>query len=170
MIAARSLDGKVACYDPGENVHLDGILHTTTVPARLSTSQSMDAVLMAGKILNALDYVGVLGVELFVTAQGLIVNEIAPRVHNSGHWTQAGCTVDQFEQHIRAVAGWTLGNGARYADVVMENLIGDDIDRLPDLAREPDCAIHLYGKAEAKAGRKMGHVNRIIRPAGRDGF
>ncbi len=170
VIAARSLDGKVACYDPGENVHLEGILHTTTVPARLTTGQSMDAVLMAGKILNALDYVGVLGVELFVTAQGLIVNEIAPRVHNSGHWTQAGCTVDQFEQHIRAVAGWTLGNGARYADVVMENLIGDAVDRVPDLAREPDCAIHLYGKAEAKPGRKMGHVNRITRPEGRDGY
>ncbi|NIZ13404.1 5-(carboxyamino)imidazole ribonucleotide synthase [Phaeobacter sp. HF9A] len=170
VIATRSLDGKVACFDPGENVHLEGILHTTTVPANLSAGQSMDAVLMAGKILNALDYVGVLGVEVFVTAQGLVVNEIAPRVHNSGHWTQEGCAIDQFEQHIRAITGWTIGNGARYADVVMENLIGEDVDRLADLAREPDCAVHLYGKAEAKPGRKMGHVNRIIRSERSEGW
>lgn len=161
VIAARGIDGQVACFDPGENVHRDGILHTTTVPACLSGSQRMDAVLLAGQILNALDYVGVMGVELFVTPQGLIVNEIAPRVHNSGHWTQNGCTVDQFEQHIRAVVGWPLGEGQRYADVVMENLIGDDIARLPELAQEKHCAIHMYGKADAKPGRKMGHVNRI---------
>ena len=123
----------------------------------------MDAALLAGRILNALDYVGVLGVELFVTPAGLIVNEIAPRVHNSGHWTQAGCAVDQFEQHIRAIAGLPLGNGARHADVVMENLIGDDMDRLPDLLTAPDTQIHLYGKADVRAGRKMGHVNRIAR-------
>ena len=170
VIAARSLNGKVACYDPGENVHLEGILSTTTVPANLTTGQSMDAVLMAGKILNALDYVGVLGVEIFVTGHGLVVNEIAPRVHNSGHWTQEGCTIDQFEQHIRAITGWTIGNGARYADVVMENLIGEDVERIADLARDPDCAIHLYGKAEAKPGRKMGHVNRVIHTEGRDGY
>ena len=163
VIAARSPKGDVACFDPGENVHRDGILHTTTVPARLSAGQRTDAVLIAARILNALDYVGVLGVELFVTQGGLIVNEIAPRVHNSGHWTQNGCTVDQFEQHIRAIAGWPLGDGARHADVVMENLIGADMDRVPDLAREKDCALHLYGKAETKPGRKMGHVNRIRR-------
>jgi 5-(carboxyamino)imidazole ribonucleotide synthase len=163
VIAARSVTGEVACYDPGENVHRDGILHTTTVPARLSVSQRTDAVLMAAKILNALEYVGVLGVELFVTPKGLIVNEIAPRVHNSGHWTQSGCTVDQFEQHIRAVTGWPLGDGTRYADVTMENLIGDDIDRVPELAAEKDTSLHLYGKAETKPGRKMGHVNRVTR-------
>ena len=163
VIAARGLDGSVACYDPGENVHKDGILATTTLPARLSPGQRTDAVLLAARILNALDYVGVLGVELFVTPQGLIVNEIAPRVHNSGHWTQNGCAVDQFEQHIRAVTGWPLGDGSRFADVVMENLIGDDILRVPDIARERDAALHLYGKAEARPGRKMGHVNRIIR-------
>ncbi len=160
VIGARGLDGRVACFDPGENVHSDGILRTTTVPARLSTAQRTDAVLLAGRILNALDYVGVMGVELFVTPGGLVVNEIAPRVHNSGHWTQQGCTVDQFEQHIRAVAGWPLGDGARYADVVMENLIGDDMDRVPQIAAEPGASLHLYGKAEAKPGRKMGHVNR----------
>ncbi|WP_276719111.1 5-(carboxyamino)imidazole ribonucleotide synthase [Pseudooceanicola nitratireducens] len=161
IIAARGLDGSVACYDPGENVHRDGILHTTTVPATLPASARTDAVLLAAKILNALDYVGVMGVELFVTPQGLIVNEIAPRVHNSGHWTQNGCVVDQFEQHIRAVAGWPLGDGTRHADVVMENLIGDDMSRVPALAQEPGVALHLYGKAEVKAGRKMGHVNRV---------
>ncbi|SDD06182.1 5-(carboxyamino)imidazole ribonucleotide synthase [Ruegeria marina] len=163
VIAARGLDGQVACFDPGENVHRDGILHTTTVPARLSAAQRTDAVLLAARILNALDYVGVMGVELFVTPAGLIVNEIAPRVHNSGHWTQNGCAVDQFEQHIRAVAGWPLGDGQRHADVVMENLIGADMDRVPELARERDLALHLYGKAEVKPGRKMGHVNRIQR-------
>ena len=112
-------------------------------------------------MLNALDYVGVLGVELFVTPAGLIVNEIAPRVHNSGHWTQQGCAVDQFEQHIRAVAGWPLGDGSRFADVVMENLIGEDVARVPLLARERGVAIHLYGKGAARPGRKMGHVNRV---------
>ena len=164
VIAARGLDGSVASFDPGENVHREGILRTTTVPARLSSSQRMDAVLLAANILNALDYVGVMGVELFVTRDGLVVNEIAPRVHNSGHWTQNGCAVDQFEQHIRAVAGWPLGDGQRHADIVMENLIGDDMDRVPGLARNSDTALHLYGKAEVKSGRKMGHVNRIIRP------
>ena len=166
VIAARGLDGRVACYDPGENQHRDGILRTTTVPARLSMAQRTDAVLLAGRILNALDYVGVMGVELFVTPGGLIVNEIAPRVHNSGHWTQNGCTVDQFEQHIRAIAGWPLGDGTRHADVVMENLIGDDMDKVPSLASEARCALHLYGKAEVKPGRKMGHVNRIVEADG----
>ncbi len=163
IIAARGLDGQVACFDPGENVHRDGILHTTTVPARLRPAQRTDAVLLAANILNALNYVGVMGVELFVTPSGLIVNEIAPRVHNSGHWTQNGCTVDQFEQHIRAVVGWPLGDGQRHSDIVMENLIGDDMDRVPDLTQERDVALHLYGKAEVKPGRKMGHFNRIAR-------
>jgi 5-(carboxyamino)imidazole ribonucleotide synthase len=161
VIAARGQDGGVAAYDPGENVHDGGILRTTTVPATLTPGQRSDAVLIAARILNALDYVGVLGVELFVTPAGLIVNEIAPRVHNSGHWTQNACAVDQFEQHIRAVAGLPLGDGSRFADVVMENLIGDDIARVPDILRDRHAALHLYGKAEARAGRKMGHVNRV---------
>ena len=161
VIAARGRSGEIACFDPGENVHKDGILHSTTIPARLSPALRSDAVLLAAKILNTLEYVGVLGVELFVTPSGLIVNEIAPRVHNSGHWTQAACAVDQFEQHIRAIAGWPLGDGQRYADVTMENLIGDDVDRIADLARAPGTAIHLYGKDAVKPGRKMGHYNRI---------
>ncbi len=164
VIAARGLDGAVAAYDPGENLHEGGILRTTSVPAALSAAQRTDAVLLAGKILNALDYVGVIGVELFVTAEGLVVNEFAPRVHNSGHWTQNGCVIDQFEQHVRAVAGWPLGDGSRHSDVVMENLIGDDMDRVPELARS-GAALHLYGKAETRAGRKMGHVNRVTGPA-----
>lgn len=163
VIAARGLDGSVACFDPGENVHREGILRTTSVPARLNAGQRADAVLIAARILNALDYVGVMGVELFVTPRGLLVNEIAPRVHNSGHWTQQGCTVDQFEQHIRAVAGLPLGDGNRHADVVMENLIGDDVLRVPELLKTRDTAVHLYGKGAPRPGRKMGHVNRVIR-------
>jgi 5-(carboxyamino)imidazole ribonucleotide synthase len=158
------MNGEVSCYDPGENVHRDGILHTTTLPANLTAHQRMDAVLLTGQILRALDYVGVMGVELFVTPSGLIVNEIAPRVHNSGHWTQNGCAIDQFEQHIRAVAGWPLGDGTRHSDVVMENLIGHDMDRLPELMADANVSLHLYGKADVKAGRKMGHFNRVVKP------
>lgn len=161
VIGARGKNGDVACYDPGENLHKDGILRTTTIPATLTNSQRMDAVFLTANILNKLDYVGVMGVELFVTAQGLIVNEIAPRVHNSGHWTQNGCAVDQFEQHIRAIAGWPLGDGQRHTDIIMENLIGDDMKRLPEIAHEAGTAVHLYGKSEVKPARKMGHVNRV---------
>lgn len=158
VIAARGLDGTVAAYDPGENVHRDGILHTTTVPAQVPARVAQDAVLIAGRILNALDYVGVIGVELFVTREGLVVNEIAPRVHNSGHWTLDACLVDQFEQHVRAIAGWPLGDGTRHSDAVMTNLIGSDASAAPGLR---DAAVHLYGKAAARPGRKMGHVTRI---------
>jgi 5-(carboxyamino)imidazole ribonucleotide synthase len=165
VIAARGQAGDISCFDPGENVHTNGILHTTTVPARLSPAQRTDAVLLAAKILNALDYVGVMGVELFVTPQGLVVNEVAPRVHNSGHWTQNGCVIDQFEQHIRAVVGWPLGDGTRHSNVEMLNLIGDDVDRMPEFAKNSAVAIHLYGKADAKPGRKMGHVNTVLGPA-----
>ncbi|MFV1877503.1 5-(carboxyamino)imidazole ribonucleotide synthase [Nioella sp.] len=165
VIAARGRDGAVSCYDPGENVHENGILATTTVPAAIPPGLRSDAVLLAARILNALDYVGVMGVELFVTPQGLVVNEIAPRVHNSGHWTQAGCAVDQFEQHIRAVTGWPLGDGKRHANVVMENLIGDDVNKAPQLAAQPGTQIHLYGKDDTRPGRKMGHVNKVTGPA-----
>ncbi|QBX34534.1 5-(carboxyamino)imidazole ribonucleotide synthase [Paracoccus liaowanqingii] len=161
VIVARGADGQVAAFDPGLNVHRDGILRTTTVPCGLAGAVTTDAVLIAARIATALDYVGVMGVELFVTPHGLIVNEIAPRVHNSGHWTQAGCAVDQFEQHVRAVAGLPLGDGRRHADVVMENLIGADMDRVPELLAQPRTQVHLYGKGEARPGRKMGHVNRI---------
>ncbi|PVA05838.1 5-(carboxyamino)imidazole ribonucleotide synthase [Thalassorhabdomicrobium marinisediminis] len=164
VIGTRAADGAISCFDPGENLHRNGILHSTTVPARLSPAQRTDAVLLTANILNALEYVGTMGVELFVTGSGLIVNEIAPRVHNSGHWTQAGCTIDQFEQHIRAIAGWPLGDGSRHSNVVMENLIGADIDRVPEIAKT-NAALHLYGKADAKPGRKMGHTNTVTGPA-----
>jgi len=162
VIGARGQDGRTAAFDPGENTHAEGILRTTRVPASAPSSVRTDAVLATAKILSALDYVGVIGVEFFVTPAGLLVNEFAPRVHNSGHWTQNGCLIDQFEQHIRAIAGWPLGDGARHSDIEMENLIGDDMDRLPALAAE-GCAIHLYGKAETRPGRKMGHVNRLLK-------
>lgn len=166
VLVARGADGQVAAYDPGLNVHREGILRTTTVPCGLPARVTQDAVLMGARLAGALDYVGVMGVEFFVTPGGLLLNEFAPRVHNSGHWTQAGCTVDQFEQHIRAVAGLPLGNGARYADVVMENLIGDDLDRVPALLADPAVQLHLYGKGQARPGRKMGHANRVMARAG----
>ncbi len=159
IIIARGRDGRVAAFDPGENHHVGGILSTTTVPANIPAILRADAVLLASKIVTALDYVGVMGVELFVTPQGLVVNEIAPRVHNSGHWTQAGCAVDQFEQHIRAITGWPLGNGQRHANVVMENLIGADVARAAEMADTAGVQIHLYGKVDVRPGRKMGHIN-----------
>lgn len=158
VVAARGLDGTVSAFDPGENVHRDGILHTTTVPAPIPAALATDAVLLAERILNALDYVGVIGVELFVTRQGLVVNEIAPRVHNSGHWTQDACLIDQFEQHVRAICGWPLGDGARHSDAVMTNLIGADVLPAADIT---GAGLHLYGKPEARPGRKMGHYTRI---------
>lgn len=165
VIGARSKNGDVVCYDPGQNIHVDGILHSTTLPAKLTVSQRTDAIILTGKILNALNYVGVMGVELFVTPQGILVNEIAPRVHNSGHWTQNGCTIDQFEQHIRAIAGWPLGDGKRHSNIIMTNLIGDDILKINDLAENSTIALHLYGKEDIKPGRKMGHMNKITGPS-----
>lgn len=164
IIAARGIDGTVACYDPAENVHRDGILHTSTLPAHISEETVSAARKAAEKILVALGYVGVIGIEFFVLADGsLIANEMAPRVHNSGHWTEAACVISQFEQHIRAVAGLPLGNADRHSDCVMTNLIGDDILSLPDWLRRHDVLVHLYGKTEARPGRKMGHVTQLLR-------
>ncbi len=165
VIAARGMDDRIACFEPGENVHRNGILHTTTVPSLIDRETRERAFGIAGTILAALDYVGVLGVELFVTKDQLIVNEIAPRVHNSGHWTEAGAVIDQFEQHIRGIAGWPLVDPVRHSDVVMTNLIGDDVDRIGAISTETGARIHLYGKAEARPGRKMGHVTRVTGPA-----
>ena len=163
MIAARGRDGTVACYDPAENVHRDGILRSSTVPARIADATAAAARAAASAILEDLAYVGVIGVEFFVLADGtLLANEIAPRVHNSGHWTEAACAVSQFEQHIRAVAGLPLGDPRRHSDCVMENLIGDEVARLAELAAEPDVVLHLYGKTEARPGRKMGHFTRLV--------
>ncbi|MCO5148287.1 MAG: 5-(carboxyamino)imidazole ribonucleotide synthase [Aquamicrobium sp.] len=167
VIAARGRDGKTVAYDPAENVHRDGILHTSTVPAAAAPETLAAAREAAAAILDGLGYVGVVGVEFFVLADGeVLVNEIAPRVHNSGHWTEAACAVSQFEQHIRAIAGLALGDPARHSDCVMENLIGDAVARVPQLLREKDVVVHLYGKAEARPGRKMGHFTRIMPPRG----
>ena len=161
VIGSRSKDGQISCFDPGENVHKDGILRTTTVPAHLTNQQKTEAVLITAKILETLKYVGVIGIEFFLEKNSLVINEFAPRVHNSGHWTQNGCTVDQFEQHIRAITGWKLGNAERHSDVIMENLIGDEIYKTNQLVEDGSIALHLYGKAEVNPGRKMGHFNRI---------
>ncbi len=162
VIAARSIDGTVRAYDPAENVHRNGILDTSTLPARIGEATAAAARESAGKLLAALDYVGVVGIEFFVLPDGsLIANEIAPRVHNSGHWTEAACVVSQFEQHIRAIAGLPLGDPARHSDCVMTNLIGDDLNAVPDWLSQSDSLVHLYGKTEARPGRKMGHVTRL---------
>ena len=164
IIAARGLDGAIACYDPAENIHRDGILHTSTLPANISAETAAAAREAAEKILAALGYVGVIGIEFFALADGsLIANEMAPRVHNSGHWTEAACVVSQFEQHIRAVAGLPLGNPVRHSDCVMQNLIGDDILSVPDWLRRDDVLVHLYGKTESRPGRKMGHITQLRR-------
>lgn len=162
VIAARFQDGSVVCYDPAENVHLNGILHTSTVPASISESTARLAVDAAEKILGALEYVGIVGIEFFVLPDGsLVANEIAPRVHNTGHWTEAACAVSQFEQHIRAISGLPAGDSRRHSDCIMTNLIGDDVDAVPQWLGKADCVVHLYGKTEARAGRKMGHVTEL---------
>jgi 5-(carboxyamino)imidazole ribonucleotide synthase len=164
VVAARGRDGSFLAYDPPRNEHENHILRRSIVPAPLSGAVAAEAVGIARRIAEALDYVGVLGVELFVGRNSEIaVNEIAPRVHNSGHWTIEACVVSQFEQHIRAVAGWPLGPTRAIAQVEMLNLLGDEADHWARYAAEPETRIHLYGKREAKPGRKMGHVNRVKR-------
>jgi 5-(carboxyamino)imidazole ribonucleotide synthase len=163
IIGARGADGEIKLYDPIENVHASGILKTSTAPAAMSQKTAERLQDAAVKILEALDYVGVIGVEFFVLTNGdIIVNEIAPRVHNSGHLTADACAISQFEQHIRAVAGWPLGDPVRHSNAVMENLIGAEADAWRELAARPDTCLHLYGKTETRPGRKMGHVNRLL--------
>lgn len=168
IIAARGTDGSTAIYDPAENTHRNGILHRSTVPAAISP-QTRHAVQEAAlSVLTTLDYVGVIGIEFFVLEDGtLLANELAPRVHNSGHWTEAACAVSQFEQHIRAIAGLPLGETARHCDCEMTNLLGAEQNEAPTLLREPGLVLHLYGKAEARPGRKMGHYTRLFPPGGR---
>jgi 5-(carboxyamino)imidazole ribonucleotide synthase len=161
VLVARGQDGQTACFDVTENVHRNQILHTSTVPSHIAPELAVEAVFIAQRLAEALDYVGVMGVEFFVGQDVLYVNEIAPRVHNSGHWTQNACVTSQFEQHMRAVAGWPLGATQRHSDVVMTNLLGDDAQNWSSLLAEPGAALHLYGKTESRPGRKMGHINRI---------
>jgi 5-(carboxyamino)imidazole ribonucleotide synthase len=165
VVAARSLNGDFRAFDVCENVHERHILATTTVPAGLAPETAARAAEMARKIAEAADYVGVLAVEMFVVeqpAERLVVNEIAPRVHNSGHWTIDGATTSQFEQHMRAVAGWPLGETRRHGRAVMRNLIGDDAARWSEILGEQGACLHLYGKTEIRPGRKMGHVTYIV--------
>lgn len=163
IIAARSLDGEVQCFVLTENEHRNQILHRSTAPARVSTAIEERAHAMAERLLVGLDYVGVLALELFELPDGqVIANEMAPRVHNSGHWTMDSGPVSQFEQHIRAVAGWPLVSPSTPPAVEMINLIGDEIDQSRNLAADPGVRLHLYGKREAKTGRKMGHFNRLL--------
>jgi 5-(carboxyamino)imidazole ribonucleotide synthase len=162
VIAARGWGGEIACYPVGQNIHRDGVLRTTRAPAQVSAATAAQAEAIARTTLQALDYVGVIGVELFELEVGaLLVNEFAPRVHNSGHWTLDGCEVDQFEQHVRAICGWPLGPTQPLAAVEMENLLGFEAEQWAKLAADPSARLWLYGKRTAREGRKMGHVNRL---------
>lgn len=165
VVAARSADGEVVSFDITENEHSDHILKVSRVPAKVSAAVAKDGRRIAQTIADALNYVGTLAVELFVVGQGkderLLVNEIAPRVHNSGHWTIDGATVSQFEQHVRAVAGWPLGKPIRRGKVEMVNLIGTEIDDYAKWLGVPNAYLHNYGKPSARAGRKMGHVTKV---------
>ena len=162
IIAARGRGGEIALYPLTESHHEHGVLRRASAPAKAPAGAMAEAERMAATLLNALDYVGVIGLELFERDDGrLLVNEFAPRVHNTGHWTLDRCEVDQFEQHIRAVAGWPLGPTAAMAHVEMTNLLGDEVDGWDRLIREPETRLWLYGKGEARPGRKMGHINRL---------
>ena len=167
VIAARSHDGHVECFDVTENQHRDHILKFSIAPAAISDALAAQARGIAEKIATALNYVGVLAVEMFVvpgeSGPTLLVNEIAPRVHNSGHWTLDGASISQFEQHIRAIAGWPLGKPVRHGAVKMTNLIGDDIDDYEKWLTVPGATVHLYGKGPPRPGRKMGHVTEVGR-------
>ena len=165
MIAARSADGHVECFDVTENEHRDHILKISRAPAAISEALAAEARGIAETIASALNYIGVLAVEMFVV-QGergpkVLVNEIAPRVHNSGHWTLDGASISQFEQHIRAIAGWPLGKPVRHGPVTMTNLIGDDIFGYEQWLTVPGASVHLYGKGAPRPGRKMGHVTQV---------
>ncbi|EKY25201.1 phosphoribosylaminoimidazole carboxylase, ATPase subunit [Brevundimonas diminuta 470-4] len=163
VIAARGRDGAVAVYPLGENVHQNGVLKTTTAPAAVDPATQGRAEQIAAAVLDGLDYIGVMGIELFDMGEGeLLVNEVAPRVHNTGHWTQDGCVCNQFEQHVRAVVGWPLGPSNAHARIEMTNLLGDEVKQWRTLAAEPNARLHLYGKHDARPGRKMAHVNRIL--------
>jgi 5-(carboxyamino)imidazole ribonucleotide synthase len=163
VVAARAADGTVECFDLTENEHRDHILKVSRVPAAVSDATAQEARRIVETIAHHFDYIGVLAVEMFVLGDGtLLVNEIAPRVHNSGHWTLDGASVSQFEQHIRAVAGWPLGKPIRKSRVEMTNLIGHEVDDYRKWLTVPGAAVHLYGKIAVRPGRKMGHVTRLF--------
>ena len=166
VVVARGLGGQIACFDVAENEHRDHILKVSRVPAAISPALAEEARRIACRIADAFAYTGVLAVEMFVVAEGkgqaVLVNEIAPRVHNSGHWTLDGCSVSQFEQHIRAVAGWPLALPVRHGRAEMINLIGAEVEEWPKWLAVPGASLHLYGKSSVRPGRKMGHVTRVF--------
>jgi len=165
VILARWADGRHAFWDSAQNEHVDGILRRSTVPCSDQVAVQIEEAREAARgIADALGHVGVLTVEFFASAEGPMVNEIAPRVHNSGHWTIEGAVTSQFEQHIRAICDLPPGvTGLTRGHAVMENLIGPEIERWPELVAERGAHVHVYGKGEARPGRKMGHVTRVIR-------
>ncbi|MEQ8695436.1 MAG: ATP-grasp domain-containing protein, partial [Bauldia litoralis] len=167
VIVARGADGAMAVYDPVENRHENHILRTTLAPADLPAEMADDARAIGRRLAEALDLVGLLAIELFVARDGrLLFNEMAPRPHNSGHWTLDACPVSQFEMLVRAACGLPLGSAERHSDAEMTNLLGDEAGDWPRLLAEPGACLHLYGKAEARPGRKMGHVTRLKPKAG----
>ena len=162
VIVARNPQGETAAYPVVENHHENHILDTTTAPANVSKETAEAARWIGVTLVDALDLVGLLAIEMFVMPNGdVLMNEIAPRPHNSGHWTQDGAKTSQFEQFTRAVAGLPLGAPDITRPTVMKNLIGDAVDQWPEILAEPDAKLHLYGKTESRPGRKMGHVNRV---------
>lgn len=163
VIVARSTHGEMRCYPLVENIHRDHILHKTIAPAPFIDAHQEQAVRIAKTLAESLDVVGLLAVELFVTPDGLLVNELAPRPHNSGHWSMEGAPTGQFEQHIRAICGWALGDTTARSKVEMINLLGDEWKQWEAYARDPQAHVHLYGKTESRPGRKMGHVTRVLR-------
>jgi 5-(carboxyamino)imidazole ribonucleotide synthase len=163
VIVARGGDGASTLYPPVENRHVAHILDTTIAPADISAELAGRAEAMARHVAERLDLVGLLAVEMFVTRQGeLLVNELAPRPHNSGHWTIDACVTSQFEQLVRAICGLPLGSVARHSDAVMKNLLGDEVENWREALADPCAKLHLYGKGEARPGRKMGHVTRLV--------
>jgi 5-(carboxyamino)imidazole ribonucleotide synthase len=163
VIVARTPSGASAAYPPVENQHANHILDTTIVPARIGPEVAMRAEAIARHVAERLDLVGLLAVEMFVTQSNeVLVNEIAPRPHNSGHWSIDACQTSQFEQFVRAICGLPLGSTERHSDAVMKNLIGDDVEKWREWIADPNAKLHLYGKTESRPGRKMGHVTRVL--------
>jgi 5-(carboxyamino)imidazole ribonucleotide synthase len=164
VLLCRSASGDIRFWDTAQNVHENGILASSTVPVTtLVMRQIPEARALASRVAEALDYVGVLTLEFFATSDGPVFNEMAPRVHNSGHWTIEGAITSQFENHIRAICGLPLGDtGLAAASVEMRNIIGDAADNWATILADPRNHLHLYGKGEARAGRKMGHITRLV--------